>query len=178
MKLVNSADDYGLISKLFHWVMAALMIATYVLGISLENNYEYYYEILMFHNTLGLLILFLAIFRLSWKFINIRPKPILKNKILINVAKTNYFLFYSIFFLQPISGYLLTNLQGDAVMFLNFELVEILSHNSDLMYIFKIFHEYSSNVLLVLFFIHTGAALMHHFVFRDRTLKRMTFSGN
>ena len=39
MKLVNSADDYGLISKLFHWVMAALMIATYVLGISLENNY-------------------------------------------------------------------------------------------------------------------------------------------
>ena len=102
MKLVNSADDYGLISKLFHWVMAALMIATYVLGISLENNYEYYYEILMFHNTLGLLILFLAIFRLSWKFINIRPKPILKNKILIYVAKTNYFLFYSIFFLIQI----------------------------------------------------------------------------
>ena len=63
-------------------------------------------------------------------------------------------------------------------MFLNFELVEILSHNSDLRYIFKIFHEYSSNVFLVLFFIHTGAALMHHFVLRDRTLKRMTFYNN
>ena len=112
--------------------MAALIIATYLLGKNLENNFEYYYEILMIHNTLGLSILVLAIFRLSWKFINIRPKPILKNKILIYVAKTNYFLFYSIFFLQPISGYILTNLQGDTVMFLNFELVNLLDHNSDL----------------------------------------------
>ena len=83
MRLANSADNYGLISKLFHWIMAALIIATYLLGKNLENNFEYYYEILMIHNTLGLSILVLAIFRLSWKFINIRPKPILKNKILI-----------------------------------------------------------------------------------------------
>ena len=86
MKLANSADNYGLISKLFHWIMAALIIATYILGKNLENNFEYYYEILMIHNTLGLSILVLAIFRLSWKFINIRPKPILKNKILIYVC--------------------------------------------------------------------------------------------
>ena len=178
MKLANSADNYGLISKLFHWIMAALIIATYILGKNLENNFEYYYEILMIHNTLGLSILVLAIFRLSWKFINIRPKPILKNKILIYVAKTNYFLFYSIFFLQPISGYILTNLQGDTVMFLNFELINLLDHNSDLRSLFKSFHEYSSNVLLVLFFIHSGAALMHHFVLKDRTLKRMTFGSD
>ena len=178
MKLSNSADNYGLISKLFLWIMAALIIATYLLGKNLENNFEYYYEILMIHNTLGLSILVLAIFRLSWKFINIRPKPILRNKILIYVAKTNYFLFYSIFFLQPISGYILTNLQGDTVMFLNFELINLLDHNSDLRYLFKSFHEYSSNVLLVLFFIHSGAALMHHFVFKDRTLKRMTFDSD
>ena len=53
MKLANSADNYGLISKLFHWIMAALIIATYLLGKNLENNFEYYYEILMIHNTLG-----------------------------------------------------------------------------------------------------------------------------
>ena len=55
MKLANSADNYGLISKLFHWIMAALIIATYILGKNLENNFEYYYEILMIHNTLCLL---------------------------------------------------------------------------------------------------------------------------
>jgi len=44
--------------------------------------------------------------------------------------------------------------------------------------LFKSFHEYSSNVLLVLFFIHSGAALMHHFVLKDRTLKRMTFGSD
>ena len=71
MRLANTADEYGLISKLFHWSMALLMIAVYFLGKNLENNYQYYYEILIIHNTLGLLILLLAIFRLSWKWINI-----------------------------------------------------------------------------------------------------------
>ena len=46
MKLANSADNYGLISKLFHWIMAALIIATYILGKNLENNFEYYYCLL------------------------------------------------------------------------------------------------------------------------------------
>ena len=93
MRLANTADEYGLISKLFHWTMALLMIATYLLGKNLENNFQYYYEILIIHNTLGLLILLLAIFRLSWKWINIRPKPLVNNKILVYAAKTTYFFF-------------------------------------------------------------------------------------
>ena len=80
MRLANTADEYGLISKLFHWSMALLMIAVYFLGKNLENNYQYYYEILIIHNTLGLLILLLAIFRLSWKWINIRPSRKIANK--------------------------------------------------------------------------------------------------
>ena len=39
MRLANTADEYGLISKLFHWTMALLMIAVYLLGKNLENNY-------------------------------------------------------------------------------------------------------------------------------------------
>ncbi len=176
MRLANNADEYGLVSKLFHWSMALLMIAVYLLGKNLENNYQYYYEILIIHNTLGLLILLLAIFRLSWKWINIRPKLLVSNKILVYAAKTTYFLFYFIFFLQPISGYLVTNLQGDTVIFFNIELASIIDVDSDLRFIFKQIHEYTSNVVLLLFFIHSGAALMHHFILKDRTLKRMMFS--
>ena len=119
MRLANTADEYGLISKLFHWSMALLMIAVYFLGKNLENNYQYYYEILIIHNTLGLLILLLAIFRLSWKWINIRPKLLVSNKILVYAAKTTYFLFYFIFFFHPFSGYLVTNIHGDPVIFFN-----------------------------------------------------------
>ena len=88
----------------------------------------------------------------------------------------SYFLFYLIFFLQPISGYLVTNLQGDTVMFFNIELTSIIGVDRDLRFIFRQMHEYTSNVVLVLFFIHSGAALMHHFIFKDHTLKRMMFS--
>jgi cytochrome b561 len=34
-------------------------------------------------------------------------------------------------------------------------------------------HELLANALLILAGIHTAAALMHHYVFRDRTLVRM-----
>ena len=91
-------------------------------------------------------------------------------------SKTTYFLFYFIFFLQPISGYLVTNLQGDTVIFFNIELASIIDVDSDLRFIFRLIHEYTSNVVLVLFFIHSGAALMHHFILKDLTLKRMMFS--
>ena len=150
MRLANTADEYGLISKLFHWSMALLMIAVYFLGKNLENNYQYYYEILIVHNTLGLLILLLAIFRLSWKWINIRPKLLVSNKILVYAAKTTYFLFYFIFFLQPISGYLVTNLQGDTVIFFNIELASIIDVDSDLRFIFRLIHESVSYTHLTL----------------------------
>jgi cytochrome b561 len=34
-------------------------------------------------------------------------------------------------------------------------------------------HEYLANTLLILAGIHACAALMHHYIFRDRTLVRM-----
>ena len=37
----------------------------------------------------------------------------------------------------------------------------------------KEFHETLANGLIILATIHAGAAFVHHFVFRDRTLTRM-----
>ena len=86
MKILNSENRYGLISIIFHWSMALIIIVTFILGLNLKHNYQYYYEVLMLHNSLGITILILAIFRVAWKFINIKPSPLPNKKILMKLS--------------------------------------------------------------------------------------------
>jgi len=175
MKILNSENRYGLISIIFHWSMALIIIVTFILGLNLKHNYQYYYEVLMLHNSLGITILILAIFRVAWKFINIKPSPLPNKKILMKLATTTHIIFYILFFLLPITGYFLTNLQGDTVSFYGISLPEILERNRDLKYYNHLVHDWLGNVLLVLFALHVLGALFHHIVIKDNTLRRITF---
>ena len=63
MGILNTAQSYGFISILFHWLMAIILLATFLLGLNLEDNFQNYDAVLMLHNSLGILIFLLAIFR-------------------------------------------------------------------------------------------------------------------
>jgi cytochrome b561 len=39
MPILNKNHTYGLVSKLFHWLMAIILIVTFVLGLNLEHNF-------------------------------------------------------------------------------------------------------------------------------------------
>ena len=175
MKILNSKEKYGLISIIFHWLMALIIVITFILGLNLKYNYQYYYEVLILHNSLGITILLLAIFRIAWKFINIKPSPLPNKKLLMKLATLTHILFYIFFFALPLSGYLLTNLQGDIVSFYGIDLPEILQSNNDFKYYTHIVHDLLGNILLVIFSLHVLGALYHHFVIRDNTLRRITF---
>ena len=83
MGILNTTQSYGFISILFHWLMAIILLATFLLGLNLEDNFQNYDAVLMLHNSLGILIFLLAIFRICWRWINIRPEPLVSKKILI-----------------------------------------------------------------------------------------------
>ena len=69
MSILNDNQKYGLISIIFHWAMAVIVLITFLLGKNLQDNFENYYAILALHNSFGILIFILAIFRITWKFI-------------------------------------------------------------------------------------------------------------
>tara|TARA_B100000900_G_C20467474_1_gene669902 strand:+ start:396 stop:935 length:540 start_codon:yes stop_codon:yes gene_type:complete len=175
MKIFNDEQRYGLISIIFHWLMALIIIATFVLGLNLKHNFQYYYEVLAIHNSLGITIFILAILRVGWKYVNIKPSPMQNKPILMKIATLTHILFYIIFFILPISGYLLTNLQGDDVLFYGFILPEFIEQNRDLKYYTHIVHDYVGNLLLILFSLHVLGAMYHHLVKKDNTLRRITF---
>lgn len=175
MGILNTTQSYGFISILFHWLMAIILLATFLLGLNLEDNFQNYDTVLMLHNSLGILIFLLAIFRICWRWINIRPEPLSSKKILIKLATFIHILFYIIFFVMPLSGYLLTNLQGDVVSFFGTHLPEILERNRDIKRVVHSIHDLLGNVILAMLTLHVVGALYHHYWLKDNTLKRINF---
>jgi cytochrome b561 len=175
MNILNSNERYGLISIIFHWLMALITIATFILGLNLKHNFQYYYEVLALHNSLGITIFLLAILRVTWRFFNIKPAQLPNKVILMKLATLTHIFFYIIFFTLPITGYILTNLQGDIVLFYGYGLPEVLEQNRGLKNYVHTIHDYVGNVLLILFSLHVLGALYHHLIKKDNTLRRITF---
>ena len=103
MSILNNNQKYGLISIIFHWGMAIIMLITFLLGKNLQDNFENYYEILALHNSFGILIFILAIFRITWKFINIKPDALPNKIIFMKLASLSHIIFYIIFFYYAIN---------------------------------------------------------------------------
>ena len=97
MRLKNSLTEYGFISKIFHWLSAAVLFAQIPLGfylVDLDFNEKRLF-IENVHVTIGLSIFYLTILRLIYKLFN--PTPPLGNSVFIGqrvIAKLNHILLY------------------------------------------------------------------------------------
>ena len=151
MNILNSDQRYGLISIIFHWLMALIIIATFILGLNLKHNFQYYYEVLALHNSLGITIFLLAILRVAWRFFNIKPTQLPNKVILMKLATLTHIFFFIIFFTLLITGYILTHLQGDIDLFYGYGLPEVLEQNRGLKNYVHTIHDYVGNILLILF---------------------------
>ena len=81
MGLTNSLTEYGTISKIFHWISAAVLIIQIPLGFYLVDMDfgEKRLTIESIHVTLGLSIFYLTLLRLIYKIFN--PTPVLQKSV-------------------------------------------------------------------------------------------------
>src|SRR5438046_3510721 len=75
--LRNTPDSWGAPAKLFHWVMAALILAQIALGVMAASwrVSPTKLELFFWHKSTGVLILALVALRLLWRLAN--PAPLL-----------------------------------------------------------------------------------------------------
>jgi cytochrome b561 len=77
-------------------------------------------------------------------------------------------------FALPITGWIMSSAAGIPVSFFGlFELPDLVSYNDRLFHTFIEVHKWLGHGLIVLIVIHAGAALRHHLIFKDETLKKM-----
>ena len=97
MGLKNSPDNYGLISKNLHWILAVLLLLNFFLGFimgDLERG-PLRSSLFHFHKSMGILLLGLIILRLLWRVINTTPVHLSNNQLIKRTSKFIHYSFYN-----------------------------------------------------------------------------------
>jgi len=178
--LANTTQRYGFVAVALHWMMAALLIALLALGLYMVSLPDAGFDmrkitLILLHKQLGILALALAVARMAWRIGN--PLPALVSTIpdwQQFMARFVHLLFYALMLALPITGWLMSSAAGIPVSFFGlFSLPDYLSYDDYLFKSFIAIHKWLGYGLIALLTVHAGAALGHHFVLRDETLKKM-----
>jgi len=174
MKLINTLTEYGSISKIFHWLSAAVLVFQIPLGFYLVDMdfSEKRLTIESVHVTLGLVVFYLTIFRLIYKSFN--PTPALKNSIFPGqkiIAKLNHIFLYIAVLVITISGALKKLYNGEELdmFFFNVEIDD----NFKFAEIFYEIHIIGNYTLIALIALHISAVIIHKVLFKENLLKRI-----
>jgi len=178
--LQNSELRYGVVAVALHWLMAILLIGLVLLGLYMVSLPDAGFDkkkitLILYHKELGILALILAAPRLLWRVSNTLPRLVEAlpdwQKV---VARFVHLCFYGLMFALPMTGWLMSSAAGIPVSFAGlFTLPDLASHNDHLFRTFIEIHKWLGYALIVFILAHIGAALRHHFLFKDETLKKM-----
>ena len=176
MNIFNSQKEYGLLAKLFHWITFVILIAQipfgfYLVGLEFSDRRI---DLENIHILIGITVFYITLFRLIWKFFNSSPtegNSFFKGQILI--AKANHFFLYLSIFTITISGILKKLYMGEKLNFLFFR-YGFNKDNFQLADLYYEIHIYANYLLIVLVALHILAVIVHHFIFKDKILDKIT----
>jgi cytochrome b561 len=176
----NNSVRYGALSIGLHWLMLLLIAAVYAcmeLRFLAPRGSDFREGLKTWHFMLGLSVLLLVILRLAIRFYNgpkppVMPRPPQWQEWL---ARAFHIALYALMLGMPLAGWLILSFAGKPVPFFGFELPARVAENKDLSKWVKEIHETAAVVGYYLIGFHASAALVHHYVFRDNTLRRMLF---
>lgn len=172
----NTEHNYGLISISLHWLVALTVIGLFALGLwMVELGYydPWYRRGPDLHKSIGILLFTVMIIRMIWRISNERPltegRPLEKK-----LAHTVHGLLYLLLFTLMLSGYLISTADGRAIDVFNlFSVPALFSGYENQEDIAGLVHQILAYSLIALVALHALAALKHHFIDRDQTLRRM-----
>jgi cytochrome b561 len=173
----NSVDRYGSLSIALHWLML-LLIAAACACIELRELFPKGSDpreaLKTWHSMLGLCVFVLAWLRLavhlSGPVPGIAPEP---SRWVQLSAKLMHVALYVLMISLPLGGWLILSASGKPIPFFGLQLPALVGENKDLADLFKKIHETGGTVGYFLIGLHAAAALYHHYVVRDDTLRRM-----
>ena len=181
--LKDSRTSYGLISIIFHWVCAPLILFVFGLGVymrGLDYYSPWYHRGPELHIALGVLIFILMSLRLLWRArsLSLDPIPTIPKSTLLAATLVKYVIYFAVFAIC-ITGYLITTAEGSGARFFGlFSVPATLELSADNIDRAGFLHKYIAWSLIAIVILHAAAALFHHFIKRDKTLVRMLKPGN
>ena len=177
-RFTNTENAYGWIAIAFHWVTAIFVFVLFGLGLWLDRLGYYdplYRTIPAIHKGLGFFLVLIVLARLFWKLKNIVPIKIpTHKKYEVILARVVHVFFYIALVTMFVSGYLVTTAAGQSFdVFGWFALPAVVTSVENLEDFALEIHEWLAWGIISIAVLHALAALKHHFIDKDSTLKRM-----
>lgn len=177
-------SSYHPVSKMLHWITAALIVTLYVLIWVMDENNKPLEEVLVnLHKSVGVTVWFIVVGRLIWRLT--AGVPMLPSDMpgwQRGLAKATHYLLYALIFAQPLIGFTSSNLFNSHVPWFGlFNIPPVFAPDTapEQAFAKQVFgyHELVGNVLMYLVLFHTLAALYHHYVRKDHVLRGMLPGG-
>lgn len=177
MNEANTRTRYGRALIALHWLMLALLAAVYAcieLRELFDKGSDPRETLKALHFMLGLSVLLLLLPRIVLRLSNsppaIEPAPAAWQQA---AARAMHLALYALMLLMPLAGWAMLSAAGKPIPFYGLELPPLLGEDKALAAQIKDLHETLGKVGYGLIALHAVAALLHHYVQRDNTLRRM-----
>lgn len=172
----QTLSTYQPIAKIIHWVSALNIFSLFALGywmVDLSYYSEWYKTAPHWHKSIGITLFVLTLIRLLYKIVTQSP-PIEGASWEKIGAKIVHISLYLLLFCVFISGYMISTADGRGIEIFNwFTLPSLGSIIENQEVLAGEVHFYATYCLIILSLLHALAALKHHFINKDNTLKKM-----
>lgn len=179
MTVPSNTERYSYRARWFHWVMAALIVLAYILILSrsqFAKGTDLRTFVVQSHFWVGIVVLIMAFFRVAERHRHAPPHitPPLEGFLRLAASVSHYAL-YAFLFAQPLLGLFtvllergalpvpLTSLAIPAPFDISKDTAETLEH----------YHVLLGTIFYYVIGLHVVAAVWHHFVRKDNTVRRM-----
>ena len=169
--------DYLKSQKIIHWLMAAAIM----IDLNVAQKFGGEMQVLdrlesrADHATMGLIITFLLVLRIILRSRYGAPSlPNSMSKWQIIAAQAGHYGLYILMGTLVMTGIISAIYASDPILVFNSYDLAFANHNDNAFRIVRGIHEFCTNAIIALIFIHILAAIYHHFVLKDSTTSNMS----
>ncbi len=178
---MDTLKKFSLWTIILHWTIAAGILFLIPLGIYMVNTESW--NLYHLHKSIGLILFFVILVRVIWRLKNGLPVPISgRSNTELAASKVAHVAILILTLLLPVTGMVYSGASGHGfgIFSINIfpsnyspETGQAIPFNETLMVWGQTLHSWLGYLLLAIIVVHILAALKHHFINRDSTLKRM-----
>lgn len=174
---LEATRGYGTVARLFHWVIALMVIVQIPAGIAMTSEplAAWADPLYVLHKGMGVVLLVLVAARILWRITHRPPEfpdfmPALEQRI----ANATHIAIYALLVIMVVSGYIRTIGDGFPIELLNvLGIPPLLPEMPWVARVMLVVHQFAVVALVGLVAAHVSAALRHHLIEGNPILARM-----
>ena len=178
--LTNSDERYGALAMLLHWGMAIALAVLAGTGLYMVALPDVGFDtakitLILVHKAIGMGALAAVVLRLAWRLGNRLPRPAAGLPMWQRVAAHfAHLAMYALMLALPLSGWLMSSAGGYPIpLVAGWVAPDLIGLNDHLFQLLIAVHRWLAYAFIVLVAVHAGAAVHHHVVRKDGTLRKM-----